>query len=73
MRDRNPLTPFYYKKEGFFDYGFKNVGIYSDPTGFAADERVHNEDYMIIDYCEVIRHGKIIEPHTISKNYFPRL
>ena len=35
-----------------------------------ADERIYNEDYMIIDYCEVVRHGKIIEPQTISRNYF---
>jgi hypothetical protein len=72
-RERNPLILFYHKKPGFFDYGFKNIGIYLDPIGFNADERIPNSDYLIIDYCEVIRHGKIMEPETNSKRYFLEL
>lgn len=72
-RERNPLTLFYHEKPGFFDYGFKNIGIYLDPIGFNADERIPNSDYLIIDYCEVIRHGKIMEPDTNSKRYFLEL
>jgi hypothetical protein len=69
-RERNPSILFYYEKQGFFDYGFKNIGIYLDPLGFNADEREPNTDYLIIDYCEVIRHGRIMEPDTNSKRYF---
>jgi hypothetical protein len=72
-RDRNPLILFYHEKPGFFDYGFKNIGIYLDPIGFNADERIPNSDYLIIDYCEVIRHGKIMEADTNSKRYFLEL
>jgi len=73
MRERNPLTVFYFPKENFYDYDSKNVCMYLDPISFAADERFSGEDYLIIDYCEVIRHGKLIEPQTISKNFFLEL
>jgi hypothetical protein len=72
-RERNPEILFYHKKPGFFDYGFKNIGIYLDPIGFNADERIPNSDYLIIDYCEIIRHGKIMEADTNSKKYFLEL
>ena len=72
-RERNPLILFYYEKLGFFDYNFKNVGIYLDPLGFNADERILDSDYLIIDYCEIIRHGKIMEADTNSKRFFLNL
>ena len=69
-RERNPLTLFYFQKPNFFDYNFKNIGIYLDPLAFNADERTLFSDYLIIDYCEVIRHGKIMEAETNSKKFF---
>lgn len=72
-RERNPEILFYHEKPGFFDYEFKNIGIYLDPIGFNADERIPNSDYLIIDYCEVIRHGKLMEADTNSKRYFLEL
>lgn len=69
-RERDPLVPFYHQKEEFFDYRFKCVGVYLDPISFGADERNIGGDYLVLDYCEVIRHGKIVEYLTNSRQYF---
>jgi hypothetical protein len=64
---------FYEKIDGWFDYEFKNYCFHLPPISFHLDERNLDSDFLLIEYAEVIRHGKIIEPKTNSKDYFLNL
>lgn len=49
------------------DYNFKCFSFYLDPMSFNIDEKPLNSGYIIIDYIEVMRHGKFNDDETNSK------
>lgn len=58
---------FYEKKENFFDYEFKNYCYHFPPLSYHVDEREISSDFLLIDYIEIVRHGKFLESNVNSK------
>jgi hypothetical protein len=57
----------YDESEVKLDYNFKCFSFYLDPISFNIDEKPLNSGYIIIDYIEVMRHGKFNDADTNSK------
>lgn len=51
---------------GFYDYGLKNYCFSHPYMTYNIDERPPHSDYLIINYLEVIRHGKWMGEHVLS-------
>ena len=58
---------FYEKKEDFFDYGFKNFCYHYPPLSYHVDEKELDTDFLLIDYIEIVRHGKFLDANVNSK------
>jgi hypothetical protein len=58
---------FYEEKNNFFDYNFKNYCYHYPPLSYHVDEKSINDDYFVIDYIEIVRHGKFINYNVNSK------
>lgn len=59
----------FYYDTGFTHYTHNHYGIYSGVTSYHVDERPMNSDYLVLDYIEFIRHGKILEADMNSKKH----
>jgi hypothetical protein len=59
---------FYEKKDGFFDYGFNNFCYHYPPITYHVDEKPLSTDFLLIDYIEIVRHGKFLESNVNSKD-----
>lgn len=58
---------FYETKENFFDYGFKNFCYHFPPLTNHVDEKPMSSDFLLIDYIEIVRHGKFLNAEVNSK------
>jgi hypothetical protein len=58
---------FYESKENFFDYGFKNFCYHFPPLTNHVDEKPMSSDFLLIDYIEIVRHGKFLNAEVNSK------
>lgn len=58
---------FYEKKENFFDYNFKNFCYHYPPFTYHVDEKNLSSDFLLIDYIEIVRHGKFLDADVNSK------
>lgn len=58
---------FYEKKENFFDYGFNNFCYHHPPITYHVDEKPLSTDFLLIDYIEIVRHGKFLDANVNSK------
>ena len=58
---------FYEKKENFFDFGFKNFCYHYPPLSYHVDEKEIGSDFLLIDYIEIVRHGKFLNADVNSK------
>lgn len=58
---------FYEKKINFFDFGFKNYCYHYPTLTYHADEREIGSDFLLIDYIEIVRHGKFLNAEVNSK------
>jgi hypothetical protein len=59
---------FYEKKENFFDYGFNNFCYHHPPITYHVDEKPLSTDFLLIDYIEIVRHGKFLDANVNSKD-----
>lgn len=59
---------FYEKKENFFDYGFNNFCYHHPPMTYHVDEKSLSTDFLLIDYIEIVRHGKFLDANVNSKD-----
>jgi hypothetical protein len=59
---------FYEKKENFFDYGFNNFCYHHPPMTYHVDEKPLSTDFLLIDYIEIVRHGKFLDANVNSKD-----
>ena len=59
---------FYEKKENFFDYGFNNFCYHHPPVTYHVDEKTLSTDFLLIDYIEIVRHGKFLDVNVNSKD-----
>jgi len=59
---------FYENKENFFDYGFNNFCYHYPPITYHVDEKPLSTDFLLIDYIEIVRHGKFLEANVNSKD-----
>ena len=59
---------FYEKKEDFFDYNFKNFCYHYPPTTYHVDEKPLSTGFFLIDYIEIVRHGKFLDANVNSKD-----
>lgn len=50
-----------------FDYNFTNFTINYPPLTYNIDDRPIGSDYLILNYGEILRYGKVIESMTNSK------
>jgi hypothetical protein len=68
FRSLNYETNYYDETEStFLDYGFKNLTINYPPFTYNIDDRPIGSKYLVFDYGEILRHGKVIESETNSK------
>lgn len=58
---------FYERKENFFDYGFKSYCYHYPPFTYHVDEKPLSSDFFLIDYIEIVRHGKFLTAEVNSK------
>ena len=58
---------FYENKENFFDYGFNNFCYHHPPLTYHVDEKPIPSDFLLIDYIEIVRHGKFLSADVNSK------
>ena len=59
---------FYENKENFFDYGFNNFCYHYPPITYHVDEKPLSTDFLLIDYIEIVRHGKFLDANVNSKD-----
>lgn len=59
---------FYENKENFFDYGFNNFCYHHPPITYHVDEKPLSTDFLLIDYIEIVRHGKFLDANVNSKD-----
>ena len=59
---------FYENKENFFDYGFNNFCYHYPPISYHVDEKPLSTDFLLIDYIEIVRHGKFLDANVNSKD-----
>ncbi len=59
---------FYENKENFFDYGFNNFCYHYPPITYHVDEKPLSTDFLLIDYIEIVRHGKFLDADVNSKD-----
>jgi hypothetical protein len=59
---------FYENKENFFDYGFNNFCYHHPPMTYHVDEKPLSTDFLLIDYIEIVRHGKFLDANVNSKD-----
>ena len=59
---------FYENKENFFDYGFNNFCYHCPPITYHVDEKPLSTDLLLIDYIEIVRHGKFLDADVNSKD-----
>jgi hypothetical protein len=59
---------FYEKKENFFDYEFNNFCYHHPPITYHVDEKSLSTDFLLIDYIEIVRHGKFLDANVNSKD-----
>jgi hypothetical protein len=59
---------FYENKENFFDYGFNNFCYHHPPISYHVDEKPLSTDFLLIDYIEIVRHGKFLDANVNSKD-----
>jgi hypothetical protein len=58
---------FYETKENFFNYGFNNFCYHHPPLTYHVDEKPMSSDFLLIDYIEIVRHGKFLDVDVNSK------
>lgn len=58
---------FYVDKPCFFDFGFKNYCVHFPLESYHVDEKPIGSDFFLLDYIEIVRHGKFLEPLVNSK------
>ena len=46
------------------DYGFINLAIDLPPFSYNIDDRDLHSDYFVLDYGEIVRHGKLLNQET---------
>lgn len=64
----------FYEKTNRLNYGFKNYCFSCDPISFNYDERDDDiTDFLFINYCEIVRHGKFMEQETNSKRFLDKI
>lgn len=59
----------FYSDGEFAHYDHNYFGIYSGTTSYHVDERPMNSDYLVLDYIEFIRHGKILDMNMNSRKH----
>jgi len=59
---------FYENKENFFDYEFNNFCYHYPPISYHVDEKPLSTDFLLIDYIEIVRHGKFLDANVNSKD-----
>jgi hypothetical protein len=59
---------FYENKENFFDYGFNNFCYHHPTITYHVDEKPLSTDFLLIDYIEIVRHGKFLDANVNSKD-----
>ena len=59
----------FYNDKDFNHYNHRYFGLYSGKTSYHVDERPMNSDYLVLDYIEFIRHGKILEVNMNSRKH----
>lgn len=63
----------YENKSDFLDYNFKNLCYYHPPLTYNFDERNLYSDFLLMDYIEVVRHGKFINYNSNTKTYLDNI
>ncbi len=58
---------FYKKNENYRNYDFKNVCIHYPIISYHVDEKPIDSDYFLLDYIEIVRHGKFLDAEVNSK------
>lgn len=67
----NTKNYMFYKHNDSYDYyNFKNVTYHHPILTYHVDEKPLNSDYLMIDYIEIVRHGKFINSEVNSKIIF---
>lgn len=62
------IEPLFYKNEpNFFDYQFKNFCYHNPPLTYHIDEKPIGSDFFLLDYFEIVRHGKFLTANVNSK------
>jgi hypothetical protein len=68
FRTLNYETNYYDETElTALDYGFKNLTINYPPLTYNIDDRQIGSNYLVFDYGEILRYGKVIGSDTNSK------
>lgn len=60
-RNLDYTTNFYLHDENFLNYNFKNLCIYYPESSFNIDDKPIGSDYFLLDYGEIVRHGKFLD------------
>jgi hypothetical protein len=67
-RELNHETNYYIiNNDSKLDYNFKNLTLNHPPLTYNIDNRAPDSDFYVLDYGEIIRHGKFIDSETNSK------
>lgn len=67
LLDKEKNYMFYTPDDNFKFYTNKNICLHKPPLTYHVDEKLIDSDYFVIDYIEIIRHGKFITSDVNSK------